>query len=49
MELDVKGFENIPLCLGHLCEEMTVLPGYLTLVNFFTSALGHQRVHPSPS
>ena len=25
LELDIQGFENIPLRLGHLCEDMTVL------------------------
>jgi len=30
-ELDVQGFENIPLRLGHLCEDMIVLPGIFNL------------------
>ena len=30
-ELDVQGFENIPLCLGQLCEDMTVLPRIFNL------------------
>ena len=30
-ELDIQGFENIPLRLGHLCEDMTVLPGIFNL------------------
>ena len=31
-ELDIRGFQNIPLRLGHLCEDMTVLPRIFTWI-----------------